>query len=99
MKTFINECISFEFNPYSYKENKYDYLVKLEEIVMQKYKEGRSSIEKDICSSDFYKDEDDNWIFKYKAVPAQASTSATYSFRHALVIAPESILNVELIGE
>ena len=45
------------------------------------------------------KDENDNWIFKYKAVPAQAATSATYSFRHALVIAADSILNVELKGE
>ena len=28
MKTFINECISFEFNPYSYKEKKYDSNIK-----------------------------------------------------------------------
>jgi len=96
MKTFINECISFEFNPYSYKEEKYEHLVKLEEIVMQKYKEER--IEKDICSSEFYRDEDDNWIFKYKAVPAVASTSANYSFRHALVISANCILN-KITGE
>ena len=98
MKTFINECISFEFNPYSYKEEKYENLVKLEEIVMQKYKERNSSIEKDICSSEFYRDEDDNWIFKYKAVPATARTSATYSFRHALVISADCILN-KITGE
>lgn len=99
METFINECISFEFNPYSYKEKKYDYLVKLKEIVMQKYKKSKSSIERDICNSDFYKDVNDNWIFKYKAVPATATTSATYSFRYALVISPDSMLNVELKGE
>lgn len=92
MATF-NECISFEFNPYSYKENKYDYLVKLEEIVMQKYKEGRSSIEKDICSSDFYQDEESNWVFRYKAVPATAVTSASYSFRYALILSPINIVN------
>jgi hypothetical protein len=63
---------------------------------MQKYKEQKSTIERSICSSDLYKDENDNWIFRYKAVPAEAPTSATYSFIYALVISPDNILNEDL---
>lgn len=91
MNTF-NECISFEFNPYSYDEERYNYESQLEKIVEKKYAKG--SIEKDICSSSFYKDEEGNWIFKYKAVPAEAPASASYSFIYALVIFPINILNI-----
>lgn len=90
----IKECISFDFNPYSYETEKYNYINQLKEIVLQKYAKSGSSIERDICNADFYKDEEENWIFKYKGVPASAPTSASYSFIYALVIDPASILNV-----
>ena len=92
MSTF-NECISFEFNPYSYEEKRWDYKSQLKEIVEKKYAE-RDSIERDICGADFFKDEEGNWVFRYKAVPAEAATSASYSFRYALVISPISIVNI-----
>ena len=93
MSTF-NECISFEFNPYSYEEQRYNYKSQLKEIVEKKYRDSGSSIERDICSSDFYQDEESNWVFRYKAVPAIAATSASYSFRYALVISPINIVNI-----
>ena len=95
MSTF-NECISFEFNPYSYEEERYNYKSQLKEIVAKKYveKDSNSSIERDICSADFYQDEENNWVFRYKAVPGTAVTSASYSFRYALIISPINILNI-----
>lgn len=86
----FNECISFDFNPYSFDEKKYDYTTQLKAIVEQKYENG---IEKDICNASFYKDEADNWVFKYKAVPAEAPTSATYGFIYALVLYPMNVIN------
>ena len=93
MSTLINECISFEFNPYSYDAKRWDYTSQLKEIVEKKYA-ANDSIERDICGASFFKDEAGNWIFKYKAVPAEAATSASYSFRHALIISPISIVNI-----
>ena len=93
MSNLINECIAFEFNPYSYDEKRWDYTSQLKEIVEKKYA-ANDSIERDICGASFFKDEVGNWIFKYKAVPAEAATSASYSFRHALIISPISIVNI-----
>ena len=86
----FNECIIFEFNPYSYDEKKQEYISQLKAIVEKKYSTG---IEKDVCGASFYKDDADNWIFKYKAVPAEAPSSANYGFIHALVLSPISVIN------
>lgn len=94
MGTFINECISFEFNPYSYEAKRWDYTSQLKEIVEKKYAE-KDGIERDICSANFFEDEDGNWIFKYKAVPATASTSASYSFKYALILSPSGYAYVK----
>lgn len=92
----FNECIAFEFNPYSYETERFNYTSQLKEIIAKKYEsDNNSTIERDICSCSFFKDDEGNYVFKYKAVPATAATSASYSFIHALVLYPMNVLNQE----
>jgi len=46
----------------------------------------------DICSTELTKDEFGNIVFKYKAVPATASTMSSFPHYYALVIKEDNVI-------
>lgn len=91
----FTECISFEFNKGSYEEERWNYTSQIKKIIENKYEILRGKDVVDVCSTLFYKDEQGNWVFRYKVVPGTAQTSASYSFRYALIVSPSNIINIQ----
>jgi hypothetical protein len=92
MKT-INYCIVVPENVNIYAEENTTEWYELYTVITNilKDKVYNTGIEKDICSTNLFKD-GTNLIFQYKAVPVEAPTMASFSHYHALIVRDYKII-------
>lgn len=95
----INNCVTIPATMTGEEKNLISLLAKIikEKLYPNKDEDDRyytPELNIDICSTSLFKDDNDNLIFQYKAVPAYASTMSSYPYCHTLVIQLDKVVSI-----